>query len=67
MFNKKLLCCPVRVSQMAAVNKMGAHNLSTVFAPTLVATPPAVTDLACEIRALQALIEYCPLIYYCAQ
>ncbi|KAI8442044.1 hypothetical protein MSG28_005684 [Choristoneura fumiferana] len=56
-----------RVTQMAAVNKMGAHNLSTVFAPTLVATPPAVTDLACEIRALQALIEYCPLIYYGAQ
>ncbi|KAL0818400.1 hypothetical protein ABMA28_008872 [Loxostege sticticalis] len=53
-----------RVSQQAEVNKMSAHNLSTVFAPTLVATPPAITDLAFEIRALQALIEYCPQIYY---
>ncbi|CAK1590144.1 unnamed protein product [Parnassius mnemosyne] len=53
-----------RVSQLAEVNKMSAHNLSTVFAPTLVATPPAITDLAFEIRALQALIEYCPQIYY---
>ncbi|XP_053617024.1 beta-chimaerin [Plodia interpunctella] len=53
-----------KVSQYAEVNKMSAHNLSTVFAPTLVATPPAITDLAFEIRALQALIEYCPQIYY---
>ncbi|XP_052738769.1 beta-chimaerin [Bicyclus anynana] len=53
-----------RVSQQADVNKMSAHNLSTVFAPTLVATPPAITDLAFEIRALQALIDYCPQIYY---
>ncbi|KAG7303356.1 hypothetical protein JYU34_011846 [Plutella xylostella] len=53
-----------RVSQQAEVNKMSAHNLSTVFAPTLVATPPAITDLAFEIRALQTLIENCPLIYY---
>lgn len=53
-----------RVAQYAEVNKMSAHNLSTVFAPTLVATPPAITDLAFEIRALQALIEYCPQIYY---
>ncbi|CAG9559189.1 unnamed protein product [Danaus chrysippus] len=53
-----------RVSQHADVNKMSAHNLSTVFAPTLVATPPAITDLAFEIRALQALIEFCPQIYY---
>ncbi|KAL4703520.1 hypothetical protein ACJJTC_018104 [Scirpophaga incertulas] len=56
-----------RVSQQAEVNKMSAHNLSTVFAPTLVATPPAITDLAFEIRALQALIEYCPQIYYGAK
>ncbi|XP_047516418.1 N-chimaerin [Pieris napi] len=53
-----------RVSQHAEVNKMSAHNLSTVFAPTLVATPPGITDLSFEIRALQALIEYCPQIYY---
>ncbi|KAJ8712771.1 hypothetical protein PYW08_008075 [Mythimna loreyi] len=53
-----------RVSQQADVNKMSAHNLSTVFAPTLVATPPAITDLAFEIRALQVLIENCPQIYY---
>ncbi|XP_063541638.1 beta-chimaerin [Cydia strobilella] len=53
-----------RVSQMSEVNKMGSHNLSTVLAPTLVATPPAVTDLSFEIRALQALIDYCPAIYY---
>ncbi|KAM3964032.1 rho GTPase activating protein at 5A [Aphomia sociella] len=53
-----------RVTQQAEVNKMSAHNLSTVFAPTLVATPPAITDLAFEIRALQALIENCPQIYY---
>ncbi|XP_034827622.1 beta-chimaerin [Maniola hyperantus] len=53
-----------RVSQQADVNKMSAHNLSTVFAPTLVATPPAISDLAAEIRALQALIEHCPQIYY---
>ncbi|KAF9417389.1 hypothetical protein HW555_005486 [Spodoptera exigua] len=53
-----------RVSQLADVNKMSAHNLSTVFAPTLVATPPAITDLAFEIRALQILIEHCPQIYY---
>ncbi|CAH2093661.1 unnamed protein product [Euphydryas editha] len=53
-----------RIAQHADVNKMSAHNLSTVFAPTLVATPPAITDLAFEIRALQALIEYCPQIYY---
>lgn len=52
-----------RVSQQAEVNKMSAHNLSTVFAPTLVATPPAITDLAFEIRALQILIEHCPQIY----
>ncbi|CAG4932391.1 unnamed protein product [Colias eurytheme] len=53
-----------RVAQHAEVNKMSPHNLSTVFAPTLVATPPAITDLSFEIRALQALIEYCPQIYY---
>lgn len=53
-----------RVSEQAEVNKMSAHNLSTVFAPTLVATPPAITDLAFEIRALQALIENSPQIYY---
>ncbi|XP_075983372.1 rho GTPase activating protein at 5A [Anticarsia gemmatalis] len=53
-----------RVAQLADVNKMSAHNLSTVFAPTLVATPPAITDLAFEIRALQALIDNCPQIYY---
>ncbi|CAH0713672.1 unnamed protein product, partial [Brenthis ino] len=53
-----------RVSQRADENKMSAHNLSTVFAPTLVATPPAITDLAFEIRALQVLIEFCPQIYY---
>ncbi|KPI98819.1 N-chimaerin [Papilio xuthus] len=53
-----------RVSQLAEVNKMSAHNLSTVFAPTLVATPQAISDLASEIRALQTLIEYCPQIYY---
>lgn len=53
-----------RVSLQAEMNKMSAHNLSTVFAPTLVATPPAITDLAFEIRALQMLIECCPQIYY---
>ncbi|XP_072934287.1 beta-chimaerin [Epargyreus clarus] len=53
-----------RVSQQAELNKMSPYNLSTVFAPTLVATPPAITNLACEIRALQVLIEYCPQIYY---
>ncbi|XP_059052932.1 beta-chimaerin [Achroia grisella] len=53
-----------RVAQQSEVNKMSPHNLSTVFAPTLVATPPAITDLAFEIRALQALIENCPQIYY---
>ncbi|GBP00581.1 N-chimaerin [Eumeta japonica] len=53
-----------RVSLQSEVNKMSAHNLSTVFAPTLVATPPAITDLSFEIRALQALIEYCPQIYF---
>ncbi|KAI5633129.1 rhoGAP domain-containing protein [Phthorimaea operculella] len=53
-----------RVASHASVNKMSAHNLSTVFAPTLVATPPTISDLAAEIRALQALIENCPQIYY---
>ncbi|XP_050668227.1 beta-chimaerin isoform X2 [Leptidea sinapis] len=53
-----------KVSQHAELNKMSAHNLSTVFAPTLVATPPAITDLSFEIRALQAIIENCPQIYY---
>ncbi|XP_049879517.1 beta-chimaerin [Pectinophora gossypiella] len=53
-----------RVSQHASENKMSAHNLSTVFAPTLVATPPAISDLAAEIRALQTLIEHCALIYH---
>lgn len=53
-----------RVSQQAEVNKMSAHNLSTVFAPTLVATPQTITDLSFEIRALQALIENSPIIYY---
>ncbi|CAK1541738.1 unnamed protein product [Leptosia nina] len=53
-----------RVSQHAEINKMSAHNLSTVFAPTLVATPPAITDLSLEIRVLQSLIENCAQIYY---
>lgn len=53
-----------RVSLLAAVNKMSAHNLSTVFAPTLVAVPPAATDLTAEISALQALIEYSRQVYY---
>lgn len=39
------------------MNKMTEHNLGTVFAPTLVAFPPGLTDLSQEIFMLSFLIR----------
>lgn len=52
-----------RVSSHHAVNKMTEHNIATVFAPTLIATPPHLTDLSQEIFALTSLIMHCQAVF----
>lgn len=52
-----------RVSSHHAVNKMTEHNIATVFAPTLIATPPHLTDLSQEIFALTSLIIHCQAVF----
>lgn len=52
-----------RVSSHHAVNKMTEHNIATVFAPTLIATPPHLTDLSQEIFALTSLIAHCQAVF----
>lgn len=46
-----------------AVNKMNEHNLATVFAPTLIATPQHMTNLTEEIFMLSSLITHCKTIF----
>ncbi|XP_055303296.1 beta-chimaerin [Sitodiplosis mosellana] len=52
-----------RVSSHHAVNKMTEHNIATVFAPTLIATPPHLTDLSQEIFVLTSLITHCQAVF----
>ncbi|XP_037818493.1 beta-chimaerin [Lucilia sericata] len=52
-----------RVASHYAVNKMNEHNLATVFAPTLIATPQHLTNLTEEIFMLSSLIMNCSLIF----
>lgn len=52
-----------RVASHHAVNKMTEHNLATVFAPTLIATTPHITDLSQEIYLLTQLITNCHVIF----
>lgn len=52
-----------RVSSYQTVNKMTEHNLATVFAPTLIATPPQITDLSQEIFMLTSLITNCHSVF----
>lgn len=52
-----------RVSSHHAVNKMTEHNIATVFAPTLIATPPHLTDLSQEIFALASLISHYQTVF----
>ncbi|XP_005188297.1 N-chimaerin [Musca domestica] len=52
-----------RVASHYAVNKMNEHNLATVFAPTLIATPQHLTNLTEEIFMLSSLITHCALIF----
>lgn len=52
-----------RVASHHAVNKMTEHNLATVFAPTLIATPPYLTDLSQEIFMLSSLITHCQTVF----
>lgn len=51
------------VASHHAVNKMTEHNIATVFAPTLIATPPHLTDLSQEIFALTSLITHCNEVF----
>lgn len=45
-------------------NKMTEYNLATVFAPTLVATPPhQLTDMSQEIHMLSMMIKFCQPIF----
>lgn len=46
-----------------AANKMNEHNLATVFAPTLIATPHHLTNLTEEIFMLSSLITNCNEIF----
>lgn len=48
-----------RVTTKSDINKMTAHNLSTVFAPTLIALTTQVTNLTQEILVLELLITFC--------
>lgn len=52
-----------RVASHYAVNKMNEHNLATVFAPTLIATPQHMTNLSEEIFMLSAMITHCQSIF----
>ncbi|XP_032594561.1 N-chimaerin isoform X2 [Drosophila grimshawi] len=52
-----------RVASHYAVNKMNEHNLATVFAPTLIATPQHMTNLTEEIFMLSSLIMHCETIF----
>ncbi|KAH8387155.1 hypothetical protein KR093_005065, partial [Drosophila rubida] len=52
-----------RVASHYAVNKMNEHNLATVFAPTLIATPQHMTNLTEEIFMLSSLISHCETIF----
>lgn len=52
-----------RVASHHAVNKMTEHNIATVFAPTLIATPPHLTDLSQEIFMLTSLITHCQAVF----
>ncbi|XP_030379835.1 N-chimaerin [Scaptodrosophila lebanonensis] len=52
-----------RVASHYAVNKMNEHNLATVFAPTLIATPQHLTNLTEEIFMLSTLITNCKTIF----
>lgn len=52
-----------RIASHHAVNKMTEHNIATVFAPTLIATPPHLTDLAEEIFALTFLVTHCQAVF----
>ncbi|XP_053951931.1 N-chimaerin [Anastrepha ludens] len=52
-----------RVSSHYAANKMNEHNLATVFAPTLIATPQHMTNLTEEIFMLSTLIANCSDIF----
>ncbi|XP_075154955.1 rho GTPase activating protein at 5A [Haematobia irritans] len=52
-----------RVASHYAVNKMNEHNLATVFAPTLIATPQHLTNLTEEIFMLSFLITHCSSIF----
>ena len=52
------------VASHQAVNKMTEYNLATVFAPTLVATPPhQLTDMSQEIHMLQSMIKFCKTVF----
>ncbi|KAL9880956.1 beta-chimaerin [Glossina fuscipes] len=53
-----------RVASHYAANKMNEHNLATVFAPTLIATPQHLTNLTEEIFMLSCLITNCSHIFY---
>lgn len=52
-----------RISSHHAINKMNEQNLATVFAPTLIETPPHMTDLSQEIIMLTALITHCHAVF----
>ncbi|XP_039435095.1 beta-chimaerin [Culex pipiens pallens] len=52
-----------RISSHHAINKMNEQNLATVFAPTLIETPPHMTDLSQEINMLTALITHCNAVF----
>lgn len=52
-----------RVAAHHIVNKMTEHNLATVFAPTLIATTPQITDLSQEIFMLSSLIQHCYAVF----
>ncbi|XP_070504525.1 beta-chimaerin [Chironomus tepperi] len=53
-----------KVASHQAVNKMTEHNLATVFAPTLIATPPhQLTDMSQEIFILTNMIKHCQTIF----
>ncbi|XP_012154605.1 beta-chimaerin [Ceratitis capitata] len=53
-----------RVASHYAANKMNEHNLATVFAPTLIATPQHMTNLTEEIFMLSTLIANCENIFH---
>lgn len=52
-----------KVASHYAANKMNEHNLATVFAPTLIATPQHMTNLTEEIFMLSSLITHCEQIF----